>query len=482
MLISPHIKTISRMNPFFKLRSFFLRSLACCLLPLAAAAQTDSFKVDYSLFRFPDIDRKALDVTGGLAASAFNSAPLQGSVSSSNADFSQTLALRYSRFVNRDNLQANESIFFSPAYSSSRQKSTSPGFSSEERSYAFLPTVFAETERRNYFKPNRYIGLDGLILASYQESKITNTALGIDDLNQQFTYQVSGAVRYGVGRIEPIDDVFLARFMADDMRANGILNEDLTQDELFELGRIMADARNRRIFDFRRQRIFELTQLSNWFAAKGLDNKDQTLFFTTLADNWLYSFYNTRSSGRRFSIGLAPEYFARHDKENGFLPSQIFDLFFEAEYLRTRPVNQFWQWDYRIAFRAGLTHTERPMPLFNKPNSIFFNELSASASVGWYPSSRTFLQTRAELRPTYAFSLDALPSAAAPSDAFVIQPVLSLNGSYFLDYRTRISFNLNTDYRYSTSTLLDPFVSSFSDARQSAFQITGNVRLNYSLF
>lgn len=468
------------MNPFFKLRSLFFFLAACSLLPLAAAAQTDSSKVDYSLFRFPDINRKALEVTGGLEGLTANNEQIQGAFSTSNANFSQTLALRYSRFVNREKLQANERIFLSPLYSSSREKSTSQGFTSEERSYAFLPTAFAETEKRIYFKPNRYIGLDGSALLSYQEMKLQSGTF--DDLNQQFLYQLSGAVRYGIGRIEPIDDVFLAKFMADDMRANGILNEDLTQDELFELGRIMADARNRRIFDFRRQRIFELTQLSNWFAAKGLDSKDQTLFFTTLADNWLYSFYNTRSSGRRFSIGLAPLYNARHNKENEFLPSQIFDLFFETEYLRTRPVNQFWQWDYRIAFRAGLSYAERPIPIFNSPNTIFSNELSASASMGWYPSSRTFLQARAELRPTYAFSLDALQPATAPTDAFLIQPSLSLNGSYFLDYRTRISFDLFTGYRYSNSTLLDPLVLGFSGARQSAFQLSGNVRLNYSLF
>jgi len=468
------------MNLFSKLRTCSLLFVTCCLLPFVAAAQTDSSKVDYSLFRFPDIDRKALDVTGGLEGLTANNTQIAGTVFSEQASFSQTLALRYSRFINRDNLQGNKSIYFSPYYSSSRSKNTSPGLNSDNRSYSFIPRIVVESEQRHYFKPNRYIGIDGVVSVAYEEFK--SQTLTNDNLSQQFSYGVSGAFRYGIGRIEPIDDVFLAQFMADDMRANGILNEDLTQDELFELGRIMADARNRRIFDFRRQRIFELTQLSNWFAAKGLGSKDNILFFTTLADNWLYSFFNTRSSGRRFSIGLAPEFSARHNKDNQILPTRTLGLAFVAEYVRARPINQFWQWDQRLALHSGYTDASFPDNSFFRPNSIATNTLTASASMGWYPSSRTFIRATAALASTYAFSLEPVQPANFPGNAFVIQPSLSLSGSYFLDYRTRIGFNLNTNYRHSSSTLLDPLVFGFSGSNQSAFQLSGNIRLNYSLF
>lgn len=468
------------MNPFSKLRSFYLLVVACCLLPFAAAAQTDSSKVDYSLFRFPDINRKALDVTGGLEGLAANNTQIAGTVSAGQASFAQTLALRYSQFINRENLQGNRSIYFNPYYSTSRSKSTSPGLNFDNRAYSFVPRIVLESEQRHYFKPNRYIGIDGVVSVAYEEFK--SQTLTTEELRQQFNYGVSGAIRYGIGRIEPIGDVFLAKFMADDMRANGILNEDLTQDELFELGRIMADARNRRIFDFRRQRIFELTQLSNWFSARGLDSKDNILFFTTLADNWLYSFFNTRSSGRRFSIGLAPEYSARHDQDNQLLPNRTLGLAFVAEYVRARPINQFWQWDQRIALRSGYTDAAFPSNTIFRPNSIATNTLTASASMGFYPSSRTFIRATAALASTYAFALDPVQPANFPSDAFLIQPSLALSGSYFLDYRTRIGFNLNTNYRHSSSTLLDPLVFGFSGSNQSAFQLSGNISLNYSLF
>lgn len=468
------------MNPVSKLRSLLFLSIACCLLPLAAVAQTDNAKADYGLFRFPDINRKALDVTGGLEGLFANNNQVQGTFLSDNRSFAQTLALRYSRFANRNNLQANQSIYFSPYYSSSRNKSTVPGFNSDSRSYSFAPQVSFQSEQRFYFRPDRYFGADVSAYTAYTESRLQT--LNNEQLIERLGYGISGAVRYGIGRIEPIDDVFLAQFMADDMRANGVLKEDLTQDELFELGRIMADARNRRIFDFRRQRIFELTQLSNWFAAKGIDAKDNILFFTTLADNWLYSFFNTRSSGRRFSVGLAPEYSALHDDDNQLLPNQTLGLSLEAEYLRTRPANQFWQWDYRIALTSGIKDFKRPVNILNAPNTLFSTGLSASVSMGYYPSSRTFIKATAALSPGYAFSLDPVRSAGTPGDAFLIQPSLSFIGNYFLDYRTRIGFNLHTDYRYSSSTLLDPLVLGFSGARQSAFHISGNIQLNYSLF
>jgi hypothetical protein len=467
------------MNPFLHLRFFTFFVIAGCLFG-QLAAQTDSSKVDYSQFRFPNIDRKALDVTGGLEGLAANNTQIVGTVSASQASFAQTLALRYSRFINRDNLQGNQSIYFSPYYSSSRSKSTSPGLNSDNRSYSFVPRIVVESEQRHYFKPNRYIGIDGVVSVAYQEFK--SQTLTNENLRQEFNYGLSGAVRYGIGRIEPIDDVFLAQFMADDMRANGILNEDLTQDELFELGRIMADARNRRIFDFRRQRIFELTQLSNWFTSKGLGSKDNILFFTTLADNWLYSFFNTRSSGRRFSIGLAPVFSARHDKDNQILPTRALGLAFVAEYVRARPINQFWQWDQRIALSSGFTDTSFPAIVINSPGAIARNTLTVSASMGFYPSSRTVISATAALASTYSFTLDPVQPANFPSDAFLLQPSLSLSGSYFLDYRTRIGFNLYTNYRHSSSTLLDPLVFGFSGSNQSAFQLSGNIRLNYSLF
>jgi hypothetical protein len=75
---------------------------------------------------------------------------------------------------------------------------------------------------------------------------------------------------------------------------------------LFELGQLMAGARTRRIFDARRQRIYELTQIGQWFMDKNLARNGDLPYFTTLSDNWLYSFFNERCAGSRFSIGLSP--------------------------------------------------------------------------------------------------------------------------------------------------------------------------------
>ena len=322
----------------------------------------DSTDYDYAAFRFPDIDRKALTAQFGLSGNASQFVRRQVTAPSDNRQsvFANNLNLSYSRFRNTEKLQALRLFSFGQSFSSGKSKSVF-NFTTLDRRTLLNVNLGINDLHRHYYKPQRFWAYQLLVATTFQKSTWRRDNPVTTDKSWEFDLNASLPLKIGKGRIEPIDDVFLAKFMVDDLMENGILNTPLSQEQVFSLGQVMAAARNQRIFDSRRQRIYELTQLDNWFKENGLaESKNDMLYFTTVADNWLFSFRNIRGAGERYALGVAPFALFNHFRvldpgiSKGHFGVSVF-----GEYDNERPINQFWQVEKTA--RAGVEYLNNPI-------------------------------------------------------------------------------------------------------------------------
>lgn len=448
---------------------WLLLPLVTAFSPRAATAQSDTTTYNYAAFRFPDINRKALDLSMDAAGTA-NSSETRGEfpISFTSGNFSQNFNASYNQFVNNEKLQALRSVSLFQRFSDSSQKAITqndPNIFSREQNTGL--SIFSSGENRLYRSPLRY--LEANWQASVQYSFLHRRQNGPNPAIKAETTRtmLKMPIRIGVGRIEPIDDVFLAKFMVDDMQQNGILAAPLSENDLFALGQVMAHARNQRIFDFRRQRIYELTQLNNWFKEKGITDSGDLMYFTTLADNWLYGFSNVRSSGQRLSAGIEPFY--------QYISQSSYSATASVRYEGRRPINQFWQLGHTldISTTYGVIHSPFPQ---NPATRYWRPGVSALFLAGWFPNSRTRINGSSSLQANYF-----MPQSS--SDFIWITQRTDLAADYFLNFRTRLRANIGLQYNWSSSRagfIFVPLETAFINNKE--ISLNGGLSLFYSLF
>lgn len=442
----------------------------------------DAADYDYAAFRFPDIDRKALDAQFNLTGNVLQNVnrepvPEENRVSS----FLNNLNLTYSRFRNTERLQSQQDFNLNQGFTSSRGQNDG----SKNRYNRFNASLGISTVNRAYYKPKRFFEYNLFFNTSYETINQKSDNPFLDQKSWNFSLNASLPLKIGKGRIEPIDDIFLAKFMVDELLKNGLIDTAFGQEELFSLGRVMATARNRRIFDFRRQRIYELTQLDSWFKEHGLgESQSNILYFTTLTDNWLYAFRNIRQAGVRYALSVEPValfYYRKNfnpKNSSGYFGARVY-----GEYVKERPVNQFWQEGANIS--AGIEYLNHPITGKDLLNNIWLRPfVRAALNYGYFPNSRTALFANAALRYEYYW---ADPDNLALFDYHVIRPSVGLNMTYFINYQFRIDAYLNGSYSWASDNARDSFHSEplfpFSmEERSSRLALLGNVTLRYSFF
>lgn len=474
--------------------TFFRFAQAALLIALFLTTKTiycqtlpDSTDYDYAAFRFPDIDRKALDAQFGLSGNAaqFKQRQLILPNDGSQSAFANNLNLSYSRFRNTEKVQSLQLISFGQSFFSGRTKFSTNFISSGDRRTQFNVSLGINDLYRRYYKPQHFWGYQLVVTTAFEKAKRRNDNPSFTEKTWEFDLNASLPLTIGKGRIEPIDDVFIAKFMVDDLMENGILNADLSQEQLFSLGQVMAAARNQRIFDSRRQRIYELTQLDNWFKENGLaESKSDMLYFTTVTDNWLFSFRNVRSVGERYAVGIAP--FTRFNHIRDLAPGISkghFGVSVFGEYDNERPINQFWQVEKRG--RAGVEYLNNPVNFADDLSNEWLRPFAeASLGYGFFPNSRTIFLADASLRYEYYIGAD---NNVLDFNYHVIQPAIRLEATYFINYQFRINGSLNSLYFWSSDNEDGAVSSSFDlpfsrNSGNTGFNLSGNVSLLYSFF
>lgn len=436
-------------------------------------AQDGGIQYQYKDFRFPNIDRKALE--GSLSLTNGGSLSVvylpETNAESRGSSFSNNLFLFYSRFRNLEKIQALETLTFNQSFSRNRSLNNSINNPTNLVSGNFRLLPQFQSEYRYYHVPNRFMGYKMNVVTDLGHAFNRNRITQMNSRDSRLAIDVAPGFIFGWGRLEPISDVFLAKFMVDDMKDAGILNQDLTQEELFELGSTMAFVRNQRIFDFRRLRMYELTEIDKWFSQSGLVSNQDFRYFTVLNDNWLYAFRNTRFSGRRTTIGLTPLVQWTDQLGDGSSPKATLGLELSADYQIHKPISQYWQSVFEISGGA----------LFACPGcgDNFPFVISPFASVGqyygWFPNSRTRVSASGSIVYTPSFQVDQEVLYAENN----VMARIGLSADYFVNFQCRINATIN--YNSSFLDRRNELNSSF-DVRRSTNGFQSNLTFSYAFF
>ena len=340
-------------------------------------------------------------------------------------------------------------------------------------------SFFAWTRSDRFYKPNKFFFEAG--------NSLTNslaTSLVKDTIRNQKRNDVEIAdiitIGIGKGRIEQVQDAQMALYILNDLTAQALLRVAATKEQANDLAKLITYINTRRIFDFRKRRIYELTQLDSFLRNSGLATVTDIRHFTTLNDNWSLAINPYRLSGSNWYVKLKP---GIQYKRNKISYADTINYSKQAEtilslspvvgYEKYVPVSLNWQinWGASASFttmRRNANNKTYVGTITNEStyhyteSTWFFN---AFYSVGYFPTNRTQVNGNVNVA---AYHYTNAYTALVPS--------LQITANYFLGYRTYLSGNFITNYNRFTGKM----ISSSSPDRN--FTTDLSVKFTHILF
>jgi hypothetical protein len=260
---------------------------------------------------------------------------------------------------------------------------------------------------------------------------------------------------FGKGRIEWVQDAQMALFILNDLQQQGLIQGDISRETAYNFATLITDINNRRIFDFRRRRIYELSRIDSFMKNSGLVTSTDIRHFTTINDNWALAFNPFRLSGSNWFIRLRPSisyYFRKMSGENlinsnmnRFVSTQL-GISPQIGYEKQIPVSLQWQKMYGI--NASYTLLKEKGRVSTKTNGVensfdaehYEEKIDAAIfyGIGYFPNNRTIIRMNMGVGAVYRFFNE--------TKILTINPRLDLNAGYFLGYRTYLTAQATFDY------------------------------------
>jgi hypothetical protein len=378
-----------------------------------------------------------------------------------SSSFDQDLRLSFSTFRNDEKTQGESYGSFSNSYSKRK--------SDEDKYILYSFYLDLNNSQRKFGSSKKFFEWGYNLNTSYRGSKRTESP----DQNQQYLYtNLSVPLKIGKGRIQPISDVFLAKFIADELVSTGIISRQMTQSELFSFANEIAILQNKRVFDSRRYRVYVQENLTKWLKNNFQTDTERTIeLVNIITDNWRNAFLTNRLSGKSYSFGMSPSLQFNRDLKEGTYESIELATSGILEYKNELPISQFFQRSINIS--GGLTAIERK---YNENKGKFFEPfLKASYALGYYPNSRTYLNLRAAA--SYS-QFNGVIFGRTISN--FINSVITFQTSYFINNRVRISGNLSAYYFYTQRAEL--YFRPAYEYSYNQIQLNSNIGLSYIFF
>lgn len=298
------------------------------------------------------------------------------------------------------------------------------------------------------------------------------------EFSKNVSVYTSFPLKLGIGKIEPVTHLNVAEFMAEDLYKKGIIEFPLNEDDIKELSEKIVSVTNERVFDRRNAYIYQLTEISNWFAERNIPNTIKS--FAILNDNLLNVDPGiTRGHGIQNSIGIEPIFLRNTGAFDGtYLGMGIFYALNIQKYF-----SKYFHHDFRL--KTGLE-------TFTFPNIGGFILMSAGYNVHFSPNSRTLisLQPKADYYHYEYSDNNILISFGARVNYFInyrlnLEAYVSGESSYFsrghdsayIPYTLR--YDASNPVIYRTFNNYRPYYFNASSETNFLF---GNISLNYNLF
>jgi len=451
--------------------------------PALLFAQLDSFNL--ATYKLPVIKTHRLDFNlSGNNRNSVRWEKSRGNVDTKNGynDFAGDFGAVYSFYGNSEKYQGEQSLSISASASSSDHD---PVY--KERS--FKTNLTAHSVNRSYLTKRQFIEYD-LELYSYIDNRKWGTDV-FSNGNTSCNLDFSIPLYYGVGRIEQVQDARLAIYILEDMEKSGRISRIPDDEEILEFARLISQTKNKRFFDSRMKRIWEIETIDAWLQSKKLIKSTDANYFTRLYDNWMYAADPVRESGRRFSIGLIPALGASRSYTFAIPDTLISHPYHGFRSITgvirhegDKPINLYWQTGH--LFEVTGYWRQSNTYYVNDTNRYQVKEAYLSGRVqynlSWYPNTRTYLKLNAGIEGMYFPIIDNSDNDPQQHTNYDIYPNISMNFHYYISPQLQIDLSGNLSYSLTGSkwnTLLYPFAEY---ASTSQLYHSFYVKLFYSLF
>ena len=345
--------------------------------------------------------------------------------------------------------------------------------------------IFWTINQRHFKKNDWFIEWTNMLSGGFDQNKKKDPY--IKERVNQVTAANDFSIGTGKGRIENVQDAQVAMYIIKDLQQQGLINQVVEGNTINELAKLVTDLNNRRIFDYRRRRIYELTQIDQFLRENGIANQTDIRHFTIINDNWAFAFNPLRRSGTSWSFnlraGASYNYdFSERKNVNIYTVDNrrySFNLGPQIKIEKYVPVNLKWQknmgatliglWDLgRIESESA--YNGNPTR-FKDSSSYIRSSLNLFYGLGFFPNNRTAIN--ADLY--FNMFRDWGKNQTSIETYTLINPSINLNTDYFLGYRTRLQAGINLSYNKQFSK-----VNSLAEGR--AINKSFSLSLEHTIF
>lgn len=435
-------------------------------------AQSNNFNIADYKYRTDGF--KAFSFYGSSAGTAST-----GNSNSKNFRLMPNLAYRYrySTDARQFNLDFNPSLNLGtesskppaiPGIPMPSQKTTSTGFSG-------LGSLSVLTRD---FKPSYFIEYGGDV--TFNVGTSSGKQLSQSNSSSRTQYSLSPQIGIGRGRLEYVSDAQMAMFILNDLIKDGKIKKDIPAETANAFARLITDINNKRIFDFRRRRMYELRKIDSFLKASNLITSCDIDTYNIINDNWSFAiqpqaidaytaYQNVQpGAGTGLEIGTTNYLSDREDMDGRFGQVERYsgvqyfvrlNPFIQGNSDRTKtdstnlknsvrsrgadlsigieqetPVSL--QWQMKRFASVNLGFSKGTSDSYGTKSSSSGNNvgLEGGMGIGYYPNSRTTLQATGSI--ALSKGLKTNTTSASP---VVVSPFVQLNANYFLNYMSRIS-------------------------------------------
>jgi hypothetical protein len=441
------------------------------------SAQDSSFNLKDYKYRTPGYQALSIDIglSGGLSK---NENTNNGNQKNRTLSFAPGF-INYFHTISTDKRLHTSNVHFQPYLSFYKSERTSSNAKQNNYQHVF-------TWNRNdkfYKKGNKYFEIGNELSNEIVNLKVRDAQSNRKD--KFFDIENTVVLGIGKGRIESVQDAQMALFILNDLQEQGLISSPNAQT-VNDFAKLITQLNNRRIFDNRRKRIFELTQIDSFIKEKNLAAETHIKHFTIINDNWALAFNPIRFSGTNLFLRLLPSAGLGYSKSNvEYFNTTIFNSKIDNKFIslspqigveRFVPINLKWQKDMGAKVSIGRywldrTNEEETNNSFLKNNlkqQISHATINAFYGFGFYPNNRTLLNTNINLNTSYLnYKTGEL------KDEIFLSATANLIANYFISYRSRLLAYVNLNYTRSSQ-------ENFSSVKTKFNSFNTNFSLSFS--
>lgn len=312
----------------------------------------------------------------------------------------------------------------------------------------------ALTLNRIFFTPQWFVGLhDRPVIAT----RIQKTGSNFNF----FSFNSIPTISIGKGRIEPVRYARNAMDIDYLLSKSGVLTSRLNKAQLEQLSNQIAVIQNKRFFDIRKARIYQLQSMDSIMQKLGLPIERNAVYFSDLQDAYLYGRVNERLSGVRHEFGVA----------QGINLTRV-QMGNNAKLISSGITKGFYNFSYYLPQSYKTQHEIQFTAIGGGNDKDWGTWLASRYSFGFYPNTRT------------GMNLGVFANGSYFNEKAGFYAGLNGNMYYFISPRLRFTadFSLGITNDYTSHGMQHIQRGDISVFNSQKIQYKYNFGLRYSIF